>query len=298
MTPFNKSCYKNFLRQLNDKSAILNRYGVGGLGMLSASTHTSLGGEVCFRRHDDICPAGTKPVVLVHRAGGSSRAWWPQIEAIGRRRQLVALDLPGHGESRGESLASVEQMADVVSEVIDGLCLEKAVVVGHSMGGAIALSLSLRHPAQVSSLLLVSSGAKLRVAKPLLDTIRSDFDMLPHMMATMAFSATTSTEVVEAHRSHLIDAPAEVVLKDLEACDSFDVEGRLGELTIPIVLMTGKDDFMTPPRLARRVVARAPNAQLKVVAETGHMLPLERPEIITEGILSLSAKEKEEVVDG
>lgn len=236
-------------------------------------------------------PRGTLPVILIHRAGSSSHAWWPQMEAIGERRQLVAVDLPGHGESGGEAEESIRSMGDAVCSVIEELSLRQAVVVGHSMGGAVALSLALYHPDRVGALLLIGSGAKLRVATPIIDAVRHEFDMLPQVMTTMVFSESTPKEVVEMHRPHLLDAPADVVLKDLEACDRFDVESRLGELTLPVRCITGKEDYLTPPRIARRLVERAPDAELHVVPGTGHMLPLERPEIVNEAILAMSNRE-------
>lgn len=186
-------------------------------------------------------------------------------------------------------------MASAVFSIIEGLNLRQVVVVGHSMGGAVGLSLALHYPERIGALLLIGSGAKLRVATPILDAVRNEFDMLPQVMTTMVFSESTPREVVEQHRPHLLDAPAEVVLKDLEACDRFDVESRLHELTLPIRCITGKEDYLTPPRIARRLVERVPDAELLVVPETGHMLPLERPEIITDAIMALS---EAEVIDG
>ena len=77
----------------------------------------------------------------------------------------------------------------------------------------------------------------------------------------------------------LFDASLEVAQADLEACHRFDVESRLGELSLPVSLVTGKDDAMTPPRLARRLASRVNGAALHVVDRTGHMLPQEQPEL-------------------
>ena len=122
------------------------------------------GREVSFRQSVARAPSGTAAAVLLHRAGGSSRDWHSLFESLGAERCLVAPDLPGHGRSPGPGLTSIDQMADLTALLLERLELGPVVAIGHSMGGAVALTLALNHPDRVSKLLLFASGAKLRVA--------------------------------------------------------------------------------------------------------------------------------------
>lgn len=225
--------------------------------------------------------------LLLHRAGGSSRGWDEVLAALGDERHAVALDLPAHGESPGSALESIPAMADLISECIDALELGdegRLVLVGHSMGGAIALELALRRPTLARAIVLVNSGATLRVATPILDAIRDQFELIPSIMGKMVFGSETPAEVAERWAGALFDAPGPVVLADMEACDGFDVEPRLSELQIPVDLLVGKEDHLTPPRLGRRLIERTPTASMEVIPGAGHMLPLERADLVAKAI--------------
>lgn len=233
-------------------------------------------------------PPGTRPVLLLHRAGGSSRHWEGQLEGLSGERLLIAPDLPGHGRTPGPSLSTIAEMAALVSRLLDELELRDLLLVGHSMGGAVALELALERPDLAAGLLMVASGAKLRVAAPVLDAIRDHFDQLPQLMGRMIFGPATPPEVVREQLPQIFDATAEVVLSDLEACQAFDAEPRLGRLSIPVRVLAGKDDVLTPPRLGRRLVERVDGARLEVVPGAGHLLPQERPDVVNRAIRELS----------
>jgi len=178
-------------------------------------------------------------------------------------------------------------MSELVVSFIEALGTKKVLLVGHSMGGAVALTTALSRPELVSGLLLVASGARLRVAQPLLKAVREQFHLLPELMARMVFSPQTPPEVVEAQRPLLFDAPAETVASDLEACDRFDAEPELGGLAVPVTVLVGSEDFLTPPRLGRRLAERAPRSRGEIVQGAGHLLPQEQPAVVSELILEL-----------
>src|SRR5512138_3800323 len=93
-----------------------------------------------FHADSGPAPAGGPPLVLVHGAGGSQRHWAEEVRALPGRR-VIALDLPGHGRSPGPAPGTVAGLARSVLGLLDALGLETAVVAGHSMGGAVALTL-------------------------------------------------------------------------------------------------------------------------------------------------------------
>ena len=105
---------------------------------------------------------GRKPLVLIHGAGGDHLSWPSQIRRLSGYR-VYAPDLPGHGKSGGHGLQRVESYGEVVLNWIQALELPKIVLGGHSMGGAIALWLTVNHPDLIHGLVLMSTGATLPV---------------------------------------------------------------------------------------------------------------------------------------
>ena len=112
------------------------------------------------------------PLVLVHGAGGSADLWAPQLTGLADLARVVAVDLPGHGPRRGGGGQSIVAYADWLGEFLDALGDGPAVVVGHSMGGAIAQTVALARPERLAGLVLVATGARLRVMARLLELLR------------------------------------------------------------------------------------------------------------------------------
>ena len=103
------------------------------------------------------------PVILLHGAGGTHLSWPPQIRRLAGEK-IYALDLPGHGKSEGSGRQSVDEYAEDVVAFMKELNIPAAVLVGHSMGSAMALTLALKYSKQVLGLGLLGSGPRLRVA--------------------------------------------------------------------------------------------------------------------------------------
>ncbi len=99
-------------------------------------------------------------VVLLHGAGGTHLHWPYNLRRLNNYK-IYAPDLPGHGKSAGLGMQSVGKYADAVAEWITSVGIKKAVIAGHSMGGAIAQTLAIEYPKLVSGLILVATGAKL-----------------------------------------------------------------------------------------------------------------------------------------
>ncbi|HEX7562659.1 MAG TPA: alpha/beta fold hydrolase, partial [Bradyrhizobium sp.] len=110
-----------------------------------------------------------QPLVFVHGAAGSHLVWGRQVRVLGEITHAVAIDLPGHGRSTLPGRNSIEDYGQVVLGLLDALGFERAVIVGHSMGGAIAQTLALSRPDRVAGLGLVGTGARLRVLPAIID---------------------------------------------------------------------------------------------------------------------------------
>jgi len=222
---------------------------------------------------------GSPPLVLIHGAGGSRLHWPPGIRRLPGRR-VLAVDLPGHGDSPGPGAASVDVYAGVVQEWLEANGLERAVVAGHSMGGAIALRLALRAPESLAGLVLVGSGGRLRVAPAILEASGrpSTFPQAVDTIIEWAFSETADTRLVELARARMLDVDPAVLHDDFAACDAFDVLDQLARIELPTLVICGDQDRLTPPKYSRALAERIRAARLAMIPGAGHMVMLEEPQ--------------------
>jgi pimeloyl-ACP methyl ester carboxylesterase len=215
------------------------------------------------------------PLVLIHGAGGSRLNWPPELRRL-ERATVYTLDLPGHGRSSGKSRDTIEEYAADVAAFLDAVGIKRAVLVGHSMGGAIALTMALDFPERVAGLVLVATGARLRVVPAILKQIPIDFEAALDATTRYAWGPGVSSELVELGRESLREAGADVLLNDLRACDRFDVMERLGEIDAPTLVVSGSADRLAPVKYARHLAERIAGAQIAVLEGAGHMVMLER----------------------
>jgi pimeloyl-ACP methyl ester carboxylesterase len=230
--------------------------------------------------HVDWSPPGQRgpPLILIHGAGGSHRHWPLELRTMPGRR-VIAVDLPGHGDSPGPGRRAIDGYARDLPAFMDAMELARAVLVGHSMGGAIALTLALDWPDRVAGLGLVGTGARLRVTPALLQAASdpASFQAGIEVMADWSFGPGASPALRSEYREGLRRLPAAVVHGDFSACDPFDVRERLSELRLPTAVVCGDADRSTPPRYSEFLRAQIAGARLSLIPGAGHMVALEAP---------------------
>jgi pimeloyl-ACP methyl ester carboxylesterase len=216
------------------------------------------------------------PLVCLHGAGGSAAIWTQLHAGFASGRPVFALDLPGHGRSAPlVGAISLDRYAAVVRDVLDALGLARALLVGHSMGGAVALLVALAAPERVAGLLLVGTAARLRVAPAILEGIRRDPAAAVERICAMAYGPSAPSELVARGVVEMRKVPPAVLEGDFRACDGFDVRSRVGAVAAPALVVVGSEDAMTPPRFAAELASSIPGARLETVPGAGHMLPVE-----------------------
>ena len=217
------------------------------------------------------------PLVFVHGAGASSLSWILQYRQYRGRHRLVQVDLPGHGRSAGAGRAALPEYAAVVLGLLDALGLDRVVLFGHSMGGGIALALALAAPERLAGLVLTSTSAKLGAAPPVLRQIREAPETLPELMGPFICAPGAPAEIVERSVAMLVEAGPELLAGDLEACEIPDHRPRLAEIQVPALVVTGRQDLLTPPADAEHLAAHLPDAELRLIEGAGHMVMIETP---------------------
>jgi pimeloyl-ACP methyl ester carboxylesterase len=232
-------------------------------------------------------PVASPPIVFVHGAGGTHQHWLYQVRDL-PHVPSYALDLPGHGQSEGLGRDSVGAYADWLIAFLDAARLGQAILVGHSMGGAIALHVALQHPGRVAGLGLVATGARLRVAPALLEAIRQDFQAAVALMGDWVFGPEAPQEMVRQGQRQLTATAPEVLYGDLVACDAFNVLDRLGEITVPTLILCGTQDRMTPMKYSTYLRDHIRGAKLHLVEGAGHMLMIENPGAVAQALASFA----------
>lgn len=212
-------------------------------------------------------------LLFIHGAGGNNMVWKNQIKHFAN---AIAIDLPGHDS--GEGRRTIEEYVEDVRMFCDEKGLKNVVMIGHSMGGAITLKFALSHPKHLRAVVLVSTGAKLRVTPLIFEKIKRDYNGFLMLVKRYAFSDKTSLEVKNDVVELMGRVKPQVVYGDFEACDKFNVMESLSEISVPTLIICGKDDFLTPLKYSEYLKANIRNSELKVIADAGHMVMLEKPE--------------------
>lgn len=225
-------------------------------------------------------PSGVAPrrrnIVFVHGAGGSGGVWQRQRFDLDRGVNTVCLDLPGHGLSPGPGCDTITAYADYLLRFVAAIGLERTILAGHSMGGAVVIEATLKQPKLVEALVLVASGARLRVNPALLRAWEEEANTAAHRMVESCFGPETSERLRAWSLEQLVGVRPEVVLDDWRACDRFDRMGQLEQIRQPTLVVCGSLDRLTPPKFSRYLADHLPHATLTLIERAGHMVMLER----------------------
>ena len=233
-------------------------------------------------------------VVLLHGLGGSRTTWdrvLPGLAADGWR--AVAWDMPGYGASpHPDSPLSFGGLADAVVALVDRLGGPRAHLVGHSLGGMIALHTALDHPGHVDRLVLVDSSpafgfdgttdaATWKAAR--LDAL--DRGETPATIAHAVLRAVAGPSITDDALAEAVGAMSRIdpagLRSAIEVLVTHDVSDELARITAPTLVLVGRDDEETPPAYARYLADRIADATGVELPGAGHMTPHECPEALT-----------------
>lgn len=231
----------------------------------------------------------TPPIVAIHGAGGLGRYWGNQIARLSDVARFITFDLPGHGRSTGPTHTTIAEGAQRVEAIMNVLGIVDAVLMGHSMGGAIVQWLALHRPTRVRGLVLVGTGARLRVQPAILDGIRTDWDRTARQITEWHYAPGTSPLVLDTATADLRQADPNIVYSDYAACNEFDVMADLEKIRVPVLVIVGEYDRLTPPAYAEFLVRSLPNATLVTIPRAGHMPMIEQPNVVNDTVRTFVA---------
>lgn len=231
--------------------------------------------------HAPKIPNRRPPLILIHGAGGSFLSWHPRLRRL-EEETVYTLDLPGHGNSEGAGRQSMQDYADDVWQFIVENQIQKPILVGHSMGGAIVLTLGLQHAEQLTGLALLGTGAKLRVSPLILEKAKDSntFSEAVQLVNEYSFNPDAPKDLMRLSTEAMLKLNPQTLLGDFLACNSFDATENLNAIQIPTLILCGTLDVMTSPKFSKSLAEQIPQSQLHLLEKTGHMLMLEQPDAV------------------
>jgi 3-oxoadipate enol-lactonase len=234
-----------------------------------------------------------EPLVLIMGYGGDHLAWAFQVRALAERYRVITFDNRGVGQTDApDHPYTTRMMAEDTAGLMDALTIDRAHVIGVSMGGMIAQELALNHPQRVRSLHLGCT-----MARPdghlnaLLAAWRGVRVGVSHEVALRAFGPWLFAPATYDERPEFVEMIVQTALanpypqtlagfiRQGEAIAGHDTLDRLGKIRCPTLVSVAEEDILVPARLSRELAARIPNAVLRVVPGAGHVYFWERPEL-------------------
>mgnify|MGYP003328317314 CR=1 FL=1 len=239
---------------------------------------------------------GAPNIVFIHGSGQNRLTWIHQSrKAAYRGYNVLALDLPGHGNSAGECLSSIETQADWIVDAMAAADMDTATIVGHSQGVLNVLEIASRFPALASQIILISAALAIPVNDLLLkwgrDTPTKAFAAMTgwgHGDPGHRYDNTMPGHNHLANGINLMAMNADGTLStDLNACNKYQ-NGRRAATTIftQALVVLSEQDKMTPIKSGRELVDTLPNAKAIELAGTGHFSPVEGPQEINDAIFN------------
>lgn len=242
-------------------------------------------------RHDQ----QAESLLFIHGAGSNADFWHLQRRAFAHAHYV---NLPGHGREaaneptlqngEGDPQTLIARYAAWVASYVESTHLTNVVLNGHSMGGAVALEVALGKPAWLRGLVLTGTGPRFLIPARLMELLRDNHDnykeavdfIIAESFGWHGASLTYAQKVRrDGTRKQMLRTPQQVTLADYEACLTFDVRDRLGEISVPTLITVGAQDRITPPLLSRELHDGILGSVLETArGVVGHMLPMEAPQ--------------------
>ncbi len=239
------------------------------------------GGQVTFRHEEGRGPA----LVCIHGSADNHHVYDRLLDALPGRERF-AINLPGRAGTDGPPLPSVAQMEPFLSRFIESQVDGDYLVVGHSLGGAVAIEHALASPSErLEGIVLLATGARLRVHPMILQLFGqvSETGKLPPTPPGLYEPGVDPALVDEASHARELTPIATGGL-DWRAADGFDRMQDLAKISVPALIIAGTNDMLTPPKYAEYMAAQIPTNELHIIEGAGHMLVAERAAQLAEWI--------------
>lgn len=253
------------------------------------------GHSTCVYTGGKLLIANKPSLVFIHGAQQDHSCWALQSRWFAYHGfNVIAVDLPAHGQSYGEPLTSIEAMSAWLVALLDALSIPQAALIGHSMGSLIALEASLSMPTRISKTVLIGTALPMPVAPMLLDAARDNPTQAATMINNWSYSpqrqlggsAVPGLWLLGMNERLMARQGKGTFYADLNACNAYQRDmASLSALTQPVLIIAGSQDRMTSPKVINAMLAAIPQARLVTLA-AGHALMAEQPDAVLESLIA------------
>ncbi|MEM7009817.1 MAG: alpha/beta hydrolase [Thermodesulfobacteriota bacterium] len=220
-----------------------------------------------------------RPALLfIHGAGQSSSTWrFQEVEFGPSKSNFIAIDLPGHGKSEGDGFSTVSGYKSFLLEFIETLNLKRPILIGHSMGGGIAMQIAIQNPEIVCAIVLVATGAKLSVAQQTLIAAKDNYKEFCELASQRMFAEDSSEQLKHEFRDGLLNIRPEVSYGDLIACNEFNILNKLDKINVPSLIVSSDKDILTPTKYGEYLHQNIYGSEFHQIKGSGHFILQEKP---------------------
>lgn len=240
-------------------------------------------------------PEDAPVVAMAHSLASSSIMWQPQLAALEEHFRVIRMDMRGHGGSDAPAMAySLDMLGDDLLGALDALGVERFHWIGLSMGGMIGQNLALRAPERINKLVLCDTSSKmLPEAAPMIDqrieAVRAEgmavlADSTIERWFTPSYVKNNPPELA-AIRQQIIDTPVDGFAGCCYALLGLDYLDRLGEISLPTLVVVGEDDPATDVPMAKEIQARITDAQLAILPSASHLSNVEQAAAFNDAVV-------------
>lgn len=241
----------------------------------------SASGHLYYENRTAANPKGT--IIFIHGSGGTAQVWHEQMQALSKYLNCLAIDLPGHGKSSPPAYTNVGEAALHLKAFIEKESLTRPIyIAGHSLGAAVTLHYARYYAVDLNGFILIGGGAKLKVLPQILESLA--IGKMDNSFFRMTFSPKCDPALIATQTEVYMQNSPAVLYADFNACDKFDLTAELSTVTLPALIIVGRDDILTPVKYAEYLQTHLPEAVLVILETAGHFAMLEQPAAVNQAI--------------
>lgn len=240
-----------------------------------------------------------RPLILTHGLGGNAQRWEPLVPELSHHYQVLTWDVRGHGQSdKPEGDYTVKLFASDLAAILKKEQIRSAFVLGHSMGGIIALRFALDFPNLCAALIVSSSTAEVNLqatkyyqdlAATVMEKGMEAIPPSPQRTFSRSFIENNSEAVAEFLRNRPLNDPS-CYARSVLAISDYNYNKELANICCPTLIMVGDQDVQAPPGGSVRMRRLIPNSKLVIFKDCGHASYTEQPEVFTRTLLDFLAE--------
>mgnify|MGYP001166902194 FL=1 len=229
----------------------------------------------------------TSPIIFIHGTGMDHTVWTLPIRHFSRmKKDVLAIDLPGHGKNKDRPLNSISKISDYIYKFLDTNSISNCSLVGHSMGSLIALEMASSQPERVNAISMIGTAFPMQVNDALLESAKSNSQIAINILTFMGYSYSSRLGgnknpgiwMTESTKRLMQRSDKGVIYKDLKACSDFsDGLDKAKKVQAKVQLILGSNDFLTPKVKAQDLINNFPYASVEEIEGSGHSLMMEEP---------------------